>query len=367
MVVANNKISLVRERLKHFDSLPLNQEDFRDSNNQLSESKGFFARDFGMEQWDWPQGVGIYGLHLEGPINDEYIKQWATEEINKGLPTKNVNTICPLLTLVDYPEYETLALEWMKWIEKEFPRTDENGLQHITSGIDKFTVKENRNQIWADTLFMTVLFMGKMGVKYDNQIWREDAIEQMLLHCKYLLNRKSGLFYHGWNFEEQSNYGGNFWCRGNSWITVGIPLFLEIMNGYLAKSSERYRLNLYNNQVKALLEIRSKDGLWHTILTDPTSYTETSGSAGIIAGILLGVKSDFLTIQLSQEVINDLISSLTAKIAEDGTVLGVSAGTPISCNAEDYKGIVQMPMVYGQAMTLLALTIAESLKEKAIT
>ncbi len=65
------------------------------------------------------------------------------------------------------------------------------------------------------------------------------------------------------------------------------------MNGYLAKSSERYLLNLYNNQVKSLLEIRSKDGLWHTILTDPTSYTETSGSAGIIAGILLGVKSDF--------------------------------------------------------------------------
>ena len=119
--------------------------------------------------------------------------------------------------------------------------------------------------------------------------------------------------------------------------------------------------------MKSLLEIRSKDGLWHTILTDPTSYTETSGSAGIIAGMLLGVKSNFLTIQLSQEAINDLISSITAKIAEDGTVLGVSAGTPISCNAEDYKGIVQMPMVYGQAMTLLALTIAESLKEKAIT
>ena len=58
--------------------------------------------------------------------------------------------------------------------------------------------------------------------------------------------------------------------------------------------------------------------------------------------------------------------SLTNKITEDGTVLGVSAGTPISSNAEDYKGIVQMPMVYGQAMTLLALTIAESLKEKEV-
>lgn len=366
VVVANDKISLVRERLKHFDSIPLNQEEFRDSNNQLSESKGFFARDFGMEQWDWPQGVGIYGLHLEGPVNDAYIKQWANDEIKKGLPTKNVNTICPLLTLMDYPEYEDLALEWMKWLAEDFPRTDENGLQHITSGVDKFSLKENRQQIWVDTLFMTVLFMGKMGVKYDNQKWREDAIEQVLLHTKYLLDRKSSLFYHGWNFEEQSNYGGNFWCRGNSWITIGIPLFLEIMQGYLAESTEVFLLNLYNNQVKALLEIRSKDGLWHTILSDPTSYTETSGSAGIIAGILLGIKNNFLTIQLSENSIDNLLSSLTAKIAEDGTVLGVSAGTPISNKAEDYKGIVQMPMVYGQAMTLLALTIGESLKEKEV-
>ncbi|MDT2808962.1 glycoside hydrolase family 88/105 protein [Enterococcus asini] len=367
MVVAlNSKISTVRERLKHFDDIPLDQEQFKKGDDELSESKGFFARDFGMEQWDWPQGVGIYGLHLEGSINDEYIKQWALKEITKGLPTKNVNTVCPLLTLMDYPEYEALALEWMKWIESDFPRTSENGLQHITSGSDKFSIKENWQQIWVDTIFMTVLFMGKMGVKYDNQKWREDAIEQVLLHSKYLLNRETGLFYHGWNFNEQSNYGGNFWCRGNSWITIGIPLFLTIMEGYLAQSTKSFLINLYNNQVKTLLNLRSKEGLWHTILSDPTSYTETSGSAGIIAGILFGLKKGFLTIHLSEKDVNNLVDSLTAKIADDGTVVGVSAGTPISNNSEDYKEIVQMPMVYGQAMTLLALTIAESLKEKEI-
>ena len=64
MVVANNKISLVRERLKHFDSLPLNQEDFRDSNNQLSESKGFFAERLSV----WSNGTGLKASEFMGCI-----------------------------------------------------------------------------------------------------------------------------------------------------------------------------------------------------------------------------------------------------------------------------------------------------------
>ena len=27
------------------------------------ESIGFFRRDFGISEWDWPQGVGLYGLY----------------------------------------------------------------------------------------------------------------------------------------------------------------------------------------------------------------------------------------------------------------------------------------------------------------
>ena len=26
------------------------------------EKIGFFRRDFGIKEWDWPQGVGLYGL-----------------------------------------------------------------------------------------------------------------------------------------------------------------------------------------------------------------------------------------------------------------------------------------------------------------
>lgn len=160
--VVGKKKRLVREGLINFENIAPKPKKERDESLKEAEKKGFFERDFGMEQWDWPQRVGIYGLSRSGDI--DFIKQWAENELKKGLPKKNVNTVCPMLTLTDFPEFDALTNEWMEWVETEFPRTKERGLQHITSGIDKFTVKEHKEQIWADTLLMTILFMAKMGI-----------------------------------------------------------------------------------------------------------------------------------------------------------------------------------------------------------
>lgn len=49
------------------------------------------------------------------------------------------------------------------------------------------------------------------------------------------------------------------------------------------------------------------------------------------------------------------IPGVLGKISEDGTVEGVSYGTPIGWNAEFYNEIVCCPITYGQAMTILLL------------
>ncbi len=38
---------------------PENETELEDG----GESIGFFRRDFGISEWDWPQGVGLYGLY----------------------------------------------------------------------------------------------------------------------------------------------------------------------------------------------------------------------------------------------------------------------------------------------------------------
>ena len=84
------------------------------------ESIGFFRRDFGISEWDWPQGVGLYGLYKIMMVEkkDEYRKflcSWFKSNMAEGLPSRNINTTTPLLTLVQLneicpdPEFESLC------------------------------------------------------------------------------------------------------------------------------------------------------------------------------------------------------------------------------------------------------------------
>lgn len=95
--------------------------------------------------------------------------------------------------------------------------------------------------------------------------------------------------------------------------------------------------------------------MWHTVLDDPTSYLEVSGSAGIAAGILQGVRCGYLDASYQEHALK-AIEGIANAVDETGTLTGVSAGTGIGMHAQHYKDIIIAPMAYGQSLGLLALT-----------
>lgn len=330
------------------------------------ESIGFFRRDFGISEWDWPQGVGLYGLYKIMMVEkkDEYrefLCSWFKSNMAEGLPSRNINTTTPLLTLVQLneicpdPEFESLCLNWADWLMRCLPRTEEGGFQHVTSANgDRLGVRLNENEMWIDTLFMTVLFLNRMGQKYNRQDWISESIHQVLLHIKYLYDKKTGLFYHGWTFNTRDNFGGVFWCRGNSWFTAGILEYLEMFKGSLDAGVREFIVNTYKSQVRTLKKLQSQSGLWHTVLDDPASYEEVSGSAAITAGILKGIKLGILDDSYLDCAWKG-VRAVMNNIDEEGTVLNVSGGTGMGADREHYKKILIAPMAYGQSLTILAL------------
>lgn len=330
------------------------------------ESIGFFRRDFGISEWDWPQGVGLYGLYKIMMVEkkDEYrefLCSWFKSNMADGLPSRNINTTTPLLTLVQLneicpdPEFESLCLSWADWLMHCLPRTEEGGFQHVTSANgDRLGVRLNENEMWIDTLFMTVLFLNRMGQKYNRQDWISESIHQVLLHIKYLYDKKTGLFYHGWTFNTRDNFGGVFWCRGNSWFTAGILEYLEMFKGSLDAGVREFIVNTYKSQVRTLKKLQSQSGLWHTVLDDPASYEEVSGSAAITAGILKGIKLGILDDSYLDCAWKG-VRAVMNNIDEEGTVLNVSGGTGMGADREHYKKILIAPMAYGQSLTILAL------------
>lgn len=358
------KLELVIDKLMHLGG-PENEEDLKSG----GEAIGFFRRDFGIAEWDWPQGVGLYGLlkmmqFQGGDQYKEFLHQWYKKNMAQGLPSRNINTTTPLLTLVELnemfqdKEFEDLCLDWAKWLMECLPRTCEGGFQHVTSANgDRQGVRLNESEMWIDTLFMTVLFLNKMGQKYDRQEWIDEGIFQVLQHIKYLYDDHTGLFFHGWSFNRMDNFGGIFWCRGNSWFTLGILDYLNEFRKPMNEGVYRYILNTYKAQVKALKKLQSKSGLWHTVLDDPSSYEEVSGSAAIAAGILKGIRMGVLPPACS-ECAERAIEAILNNIAPDGTVLNVSGGTGMGYDADHYKNILIAPMAYGQSLTILALVEA---------
>lgn len=359
------KLELVVGKLLNLDG-PDNAKELEENGG---EAIGFFKRDFGIREWDWPQGVGLFGLYklMKNQHREEYrdfLYKWFKENIENGLPSRNINTTTPLLTLVELnetvrdPEFEKLCLSWADWLMNCLPRTEEGGFQHVTSANgDRLGVRLNENEMWIDTLFMTVLFLNRMGQKYHRQDWIGESVHQVLLHIKYLYDKKTGLFYHGWTFNERNNFGGIFWCRGNSWFTAGILEYVEMFKGTMNAGVKEYVIDTYKAQVKALKGLQAKSGLWHTILDDPGSYEEVSGSAAIAAGILKGIKLGILD-DSYLDCAYRAVAAILDEIDVDGTVLKVSGGTGMGYTAEHYKNILIAPMAYGQSLTILALSQA---------
>ena len=368
--ILEQKAQLCADKLIHLGGADYDA----DKNIALKDAfrTGIVARDAGIEEWDWPQGVGLYGLYrLQAYYGDnryqDFFADWYKKNIEKGLPSKNINTTAPLLPLVgmmdgfsEKEEYEKLCLDRAEWLMHDLPKTIDGGFQHVTSAIgDRNGVILNEQQLWVDTLFMAVLFLQQMGNRYQREDWKQEVVHQFLVHIKYLYEKSNGLFYHGYSFLREDNFGGIFWARGNSWFTLGVTLFLEAAKD-VEDGTLRFVKETFVRHAQALKKLQGEDGLFHTILDDPTSYTETSGTAAIAAGLLRGIRMGLLDDSFC-ETADKAVEALCNQIDQDGTVLGVSAGTGVGMDAEHYRNIVIRPMAYGQSLTLIAL--AEALIE----
>jgi len=310
-----------------------------------------------MDKWDWSQGVGLFSLYryYKETGNHKifrYLVDWFEDRIREGLPPKNVNTMCPLLTLsyifeeTRNPDYLQICEEWASYAAEEMPRTPEFGITHVT--IDN----ANEGELWDDTLYMTVLFLGRMGVLLKKDHYVQESIRQFLVHLKYLTDTRTGLFYHGWSFNANDNFAGALWGRGNAWYTAGLVDYLDIVK--LPLGIELFLLSSLERQLRQLKGLQTDSGMWRTLLDDPTSYEETSATAGFAYGILKAVRKGYISEDYRESGLRAL-HAVIRSIDDKGTVHGVSYGTRMGRSLQFYKDIPQCPMPYGQSMTLLML------------
>ncbi|GIK07716.1 hypothetical protein Aspvir_003383 [Aspergillus viridinutans] len=311
--------------------------------------------------WEWTHGIGLYGIWKYYEMTGDesllrIIEDWFAARFAEGGTTKNINTMAVFLTLAYVYEktgnatYLPWLDAWAEWAMYELPRTRYGGMQHATY------LTENYQQLWDDTLMMTVLPLAKIGKLLNRPEYIAEAKRQFLVHIKYLFDTQTGLWFHGWTFEEGGhNFARARWARGNSWVTIVIPEIIELLD---LEPTDPIRIHLIDTleaQCEALQRLQeSKTGFWHTLLDHPDSYVEASATAGFAYGILKAVRKRYIGAQY-RPVAEKAIAAVMSAVDEHGELQNTSFGTGMGDCLQFYKDIPLTAMPYGQAMAIMAL------------
>ncbi|AUH33530.1 glycoside hydrolase family 88/105 protein [Paracoccus tegillarcae] len=314
--------------------------------------------------WEWPQGVGLYGLTqlwlARGQDNElgQTLTGWYDRALTRGLPEMNVNTTAPMLALsilwreTRDPRYGEVLQDWAARVMTDAPRTPFGGIQHDVSD------KVNTGELWDDTLFMVALFLASYGQSAGRKDLVDEAVRQFLVHAQFLSDRETGLWFHGWTFEGRHNFARARWARGNAWITACLLDLFDLAD--VPAASAALLRDLLRDQVAALLPLQTADGAWRTLLDDPDSYPETSATAGIAYGLMKGARLGLLG-EEARQAGHRAVDYVLGQIGPDGVVSGVSYGTRMGHDLQFYRDIPIQPTGYGQSLAILALV--EALKE----
>lgn len=323
------------------------------------KSIGAYGSDMSIELWDWSQGVGLYGIwrlyqSTKDPRYLSYLEGWYERHAAESA-VKNVNYVAPMLTLVSMVEvsgqerWVPLVEEFCDWIRTGLPRTEMGGFAHTTA------TRNNEEQLWVDTLFMSGLFFARAGVVLGRPEYVDEIIYQYLLHTQFLSDPATGLWRHGWHFREKHHFANALWGRGNGWAAAtGVDL-LEIM----PRSTPSAWLIQQNviRHCRGLLERQDASGMWHTLLDDPNSYLEASATAAIAYAFLKGQRLGLLVPQY-EEAGARAVAALLERIDAQGQLADVSTGTPVFKTLEEYRQVEIRQRSYGQSLAMLALSEA---------
>ena len=324
------------------------------------------------DTWEWTHGIGLYGLWnyfmlTKDPAIKGRVVSWFVKRFASGVQVdKNINTMSPMLTLACVYEeggnerYLPILKEWADWAMYSADRTECGGLQHDTYQ------GPSPQQLWDDTLMMTVMPLAKIGILLNRTEYIEESKAQFVLHCKYLFDPETGAFFHGWTFAGNHNFARARWARGNSWLTIAIPDFIELLDiaeaGNAIKTVRGRVLGILEAQLDFL--VRTQDqatGLWHTLLDhdDDGSYLESSATAGFAYGILKAIRLGLCPeakVECYRHTAQTAVHGVLSNIDENGELQKTSFGTPVGSDLDFYRRIVITPMPYGQAMAIMALS-----------
>jgi len=186
--------------------------------------------------------------------------------------------------------------------------------------------------MWADDLYMSVPFLARMGKLTGDPKYFDFAIRQVENFNRYLYDSTTGLFFHCFYDEDNTN-GVARWGRCNGWLAVAQA---ELLNNLPANHPKRPELiKLLLRQVIGFSRYQDISGMWHQLLDKPDSYQESSVTAMFTYTVAKAVNEGWINRRYISIAQNGW-QGLAAKVTPDGQVQDICIGTSIEDDIRYY-------------------------------
>jgi unsaturated rhamnogalacturonyl hydrolase len=312
-------------------------------------------------RWNYPLGVTLYGLlklgeksgrndmiryvldHMTECIKMYHYAKWDREQY--GYPAIN-HKLVEFRMLDDCGSFGSAMLEAYRFSgDSDVIRIAEDIADymayHQERREDGAFYREIKgyfmeNTLWADDLYMSTPFLCRYSQVTGKQDAIEDAVRQFILYRKYLFMPQTKLMSHVYDFKyETPTYIP--WGRGNGWVVFSLSELLHM----LPKEHEQWETlrSMFQELCEGALACQGDHGLWHQVLTDPTSYEETSCTSMFAYAFARGIRFGWLPDQQSYiRAAQKAWDGLTRRsIDAQGNIFGVCCGSRYSYTAEYYK------------------------------
>ncbi len=241
------------------------------------------------------------------------------------------------------------------------PRTEAQGLvRHLGRRVPAWLApRALLPDVWVDSLFHFAITLCRYSRVTGDARYREQAVLQVAGFLRNLQDPDGGLVTHAYNDRPRDRQVPDFarrafWARGNGWALVSL---VEVLRELDLAHPARAALSARAWRLAAALRAcaRPRDGLYHTLLLDPSSYTETAGSALIVYGLAAGARAGIFgteELEAARQGMRGLYGVL-ARRAGGLEVSDTSLGT--NPNARRYRRVPRGNQVsYGVGAWLLA-------------
>lgn len=183
-----------------------------------------------------------------------------------------------------------LFREQMKW----HPRTKKGSFWHK---------KIYPHQVWLDGLYMAGPFLAEYAKRNDEPELFDDVALQILDVHKYMYDKETGLYYHGWDeWKEQkwadpkTGLSPNFWSRSIGWYMMAIVDVLDFLpEGHRDRAKIIDILKKVSAAVEKYRDLQT--GMWYQVtdkVGEEKNYIESSGSAMFIYTWVKGAQKGYL-------------------------------------------------------------------------